>query len=106
MGLAAALEVMQYGIPAIPKRLLRLAAAKSLKCQVAVAKLDRLSRDVPCICGPMTHRVPFVVAEPRADVDPFVLQLFAALAEQERSPGDIARTGRRRRSQGGGPWES
>jgi hypothetical protein len=33
----------------------------------------------------MAHRVPFVVAELGADVDPFVLHLFAALAEKERS---------------------
>ena len=33
----------------------------------------------------MSHRVPFVVAELGADVDPFVLHLFAALAEKERS---------------------
>jgi DNA invertase Pin-like site-specific DNA recombinase len=33
----------------------------------------------------MSHRVPFVVAELGSDVDPFVLHLFAALAEKERS---------------------
>src|ERR1700681_599051 len=62
-----------------------LAAAKRLKCNVAVAKLDRLSRDVHFISGLMAHRVPFVVAELGADIDPFVLHLFAALAEKERS---------------------
>src|SRR6185295_13263553 len=62
-----------------------LAAAKKLRCSVAVAKLDRLSRDVHFISGLMAHRVPFVVAELGADVDPFVLHLFAALAEKERS---------------------
>src|ERR1019366_8485797 len=62
-----------------------LAAAKKLKCHVAVAKLDRLSRDVHFISGLMSHRVPFVVAELGADVDPFVLHLFAALAKKERS---------------------
>jgi DNA invertase Pin-like site-specific DNA recombinase len=62
-----------------------LTAAKKLKCLVAVAKLDRLSRDVHFISGLMAHRVPFVVAELGADVDPFVLHLFAALAEKERS---------------------
>ena len=62
-----------------------LAAAKKLKCNVAVAKLDRLSRDVHVISGLMSHRVPFVVAELGADVDPFILHLFAALAEKERS---------------------
>jgi DNA invertase Pin-like site-specific DNA recombinase len=62
-----------------------LAAAKKLKCPVAVAKLDRLSRDVHFISGLMAHRVAFLVAELGADVDPFVLHLFAALAEKERS---------------------
>src|ERR1700732_5228169 len=62
-----------------------LAAAKKLKCHVAVAKLDRLSRDVHFISGLMAHRVPFVVAELGPDVDPFILHLFAALAEKERA---------------------
>jgi DNA invertase Pin-like site-specific DNA recombinase len=62
-----------------------LAAARKAKCHVAVAKLDRLSRDVHFVSGLMAHRVPFVVAELGPDVDPFVLHLFAALAEKERS---------------------
>ena len=62
-----------------------LAAARRLKCQVAVAKLDRLSRDVHFISGLMAHKVPFLVAELGSDVDPFVLHLFAALAEKERA---------------------
>jgi DNA invertase Pin-like site-specific DNA recombinase len=33
----------------------------------------------------MAHKVPFVVAELGPDVDPFVLHLFAALAEKERA---------------------
>ena len=33
----------------------------------------------------MAHRVPFVVAELGADADPFILHLFAALAEKERA---------------------
>jgi DNA invertase Pin-like site-specific DNA recombinase len=33
----------------------------------------------------MSHRVPFLVAELGPDVDPFVLHLFAALAEKERA---------------------
>ena len=68
-----------------PKLKAALAAARKLKCPVAVAKLDRLSRDVHFISGLMAHRVPFVVAELGADVDPFVLHLFAALAEKERA---------------------
>ena len=33
----------------------------------------------------MAHRVPFLVAELGRDVDPFILHLFAALAEEERA---------------------
>ncbi len=32
----------------------------------------------------MTHRVPFIVAELGADADPFMIHLYAALAEKER----------------------
>jgi DNA invertase Pin-like site-specific DNA recombinase len=52
---------------------------------VVVSKLDRLSRDVAFISGLMAQRVPFVVAELGPDVDPFVLHLYAALAEKERA---------------------
>ena len=51
---------------------------------MVVAKLDRLSRDVAFIASLMSKNVPFVVAELGDDVDPFVLHLFAALAEKER----------------------
>jgi len=50
-----------------------------------VAKLDRLSRDVHFISGLMAQRVPFLVVELGSDVDPFILHLFAALAEKERA---------------------
>lgn len=50
-----------------------------------VAKLDRLSRDVAFIASLMANRVPFVVAELGADVDPFMIHVYAALAEKERS---------------------
>ena len=62
-----------------------LAEAGRKRCSVAVAKLDRLSRDVHFIRGLMAHRVPFLVAELGPDVDPFILHLFAALAEKERA---------------------
>jgi DNA invertase Pin-like site-specific DNA recombinase len=68
-----------------PRLRAALAAARKLKCHVAVAKLDRLSRDVHFISGLMAHKVPFLVAELGPDVDPFVLHLFAALAEKERA---------------------
>lgn len=62
-----------------------LASARGLKCAVVVAKLDRLSRDVAFIAGLMAQRVPFIVAELGADCDPFLLHLYAALAEKERN---------------------
>lgn len=62
-----------------------LADARRYKCPVAVAKLDRLSRDVAFVAGLMAQRVPFVVAELGPDADPFTLHLYAALAEKERA---------------------
>lgn len=59
-------------------------AARKAKVPVIVAKLDRLSRDVHFISGLMAHRTPFIVAELGADADPFMLHLYAALAEKER----------------------
>lgn len=62
-----------------------LAEARRAKGAVIVAKLDRLSRDVAFVAGLMAQRVPFIVAELGADADPFMLHLFAALAEKERA---------------------
>jgi DNA invertase Pin-like site-specific DNA recombinase len=67
-----------------PQLAAALAVARSSKCPVLVAKLDRLSRDVAFISGLMAQRVPFIVAELGADADPFMLHLYAALAEKER----------------------
>ena len=61
-----------------------LKQAKRAKASVCVARLDRLSRDVAFISGLMSQRVPFIVAALGRDVDPFVLHIYAALAEQER----------------------
>jgi DNA invertase Pin-like site-specific DNA recombinase len=36
------------------------------------------------ISGLMQHRTPFIVAELGADTDPFMLHIYAALAEKER----------------------
>jgi DNA invertase Pin-like site-specific DNA recombinase len=64
-----------------PQLAAALARARALRCPIAVSKLDRLSRDVHFISG----LIPFVVADLGPDVDPFVLHLFAALAEKERA---------------------
>jgi DNA invertase Pin-like site-specific DNA recombinase len=67
-----------------PKLAAALKAASKQDASVCVAKLDRLSRDVHFISGLMTHKVPFIVAELGAQADPFLLHIYAALAEQER----------------------
>jgi DNA invertase Pin-like site-specific DNA recombinase len=68
-----------------PQLAAALKEARRQKCAVAVAKLDRLSRDVHFISGLMAHKVPFIVAELGAGVDPFMLHIYAALAEKERA---------------------
>jgi DNA invertase Pin-like site-specific DNA recombinase len=68
-----------------PELAAALAHARKARCPVIVAKLDRLSRDVHFISGLMAHKVPFIVAELGTDADPFMLHLYAALAEKERA---------------------
>jgi len=68
-----------------PKLGAALAQARKAKAPVVVAKLCRLSRDVAFISGLMANRVPFIVAELGADADPFMLHVYAALAEKERN---------------------
>jgi DNA invertase Pin-like site-specific DNA recombinase len=91
-GLAIASEYVEVetgkGADALDRRpqlAAALAAARKAKGPVVVAKLCRLSRDVAFISGMMAHRVPFIVAELGADADPFMLHIYAALAEKERS---------------------
>jgi DNA invertase Pin-like site-specific DNA recombinase len=67
-----------------PQLAAALAAAKIARCCVLASKLDRLSRDVAFVSGLMAQRVPFIVAELGRDADPFMLHLYAALAEKER----------------------
>lgn len=67
-----------------PKLAAALKHARKAKASILVSKLDRLSRDVHFISGLMAHRVPFVVAELGLDVDPFMLHIYAAVAEKER----------------------
>jgi len=67
-----------------PQLAAALTAARRAKGPVIVAKLDRLSRDVHFISGLMAHRVEFIVTELGRQDDPFVLHLYAALAQKER----------------------
>jgi DNA invertase Pin-like site-specific DNA recombinase len=61
-----------------------LDTARLYEAPVVVAKLDRLSRDVHFISSLMSQRVPFVVAAFGRDVDPFMLHIYAAVAQKER----------------------
>lgn len=63
----------------------KLRDSREHHCPVLVAKLDRLSRDVHFISGLMKHHVRFVVTELGPEVDPFMLHIYAAVAEQERN---------------------
>jgi DNA invertase Pin-like site-specific DNA recombinase len=67
-----------------PQLAAALKAARKSKAAICVAKLDRLSRDVAFIAMLMVQKVPFVVAALGRDADPFMLHIYAALAEQER----------------------
>lgn len=67
-----------------PQLVAAIKLAKHHKAPILVAKLDRLSRDVHFISGLMIHKTPFVVVELGAGADPFLLHIYAAVAEQER----------------------
>jgi hypothetical protein len=67
-----------------------LATARAAKCWVIVSRLDRLSRDVAFVSGLLVQRVPFIVSELSREADPFMLHLYAALAE---SVGHLPVTG-------------
>jgi DNA invertase Pin-like site-specific DNA recombinase len=81
-----------------PQLAAALRRARRLRCSILVARLDRLSRDVHFISGLMSKRVPFVVAELGNDVDPFMLHIYAALAEKERAliSVKLGKTGKKR----------
>jgi DNA invertase Pin-like site-specific DNA recombinase len=68
-----------------PKLVAALAHAKKLKASVVGCKLCRLGCDVHFISGLMSNRVPFIVAELGPEVDPFMLHIYAAVAQKERS---------------------
>lgn len=68
-----------------PQLAAALAVARKLRCPIVVAKLDRLSRDVAFVSGLMAHKILFIVADLGTDADPFMLHLYAALAEKERN---------------------
>lgn len=72
-------------LEARPQLRAAMEAARGRRCRIAVSKLCRLARDVHFISGLMAHRVPFVVSELGSDVDPFMLHIYAAVAQKERA---------------------
>jgi hypothetical protein len=64
-----------------------LKLARKRKAPVIVAKLCRLGRGVHFGSGLMANRVPFIVAELGPEVDPFMLHVYAAMAQNERRTG-------------------
>ena len=62
-----------------------LKSGRENKLPILVSRLDRLSRDVHFISGLMVQRVEFIACELGRVADPFMLHLFAALAEKERA---------------------
>ncbi len=62
-----------------------LKSGRENKCPILVSRLDRLSRDVHFISGLMVQRVEFIACELGRVQEPFMLHLFAALAEKERA---------------------
>ena len=75
------------------------------RCREARSPLPRSSISSPRL---MVHRVPFIVAQLGADVDPFMIHLFAALAGKERAPDLAAHEGRAelRRGPRSEAWQS
>jgi DNA invertase Pin-like site-specific DNA recombinase len=59
-----------------------LAACKRHKATLVIAKLDRLARNVHFISGLMETRVKFVACD-MPEATPFMLHIYAAVAEQE-----------------------
>jgi DNA invertase Pin-like site-specific DNA recombinase len=55
-----------------------------LAAALKAARKLKGSRNVHFISGLMVHRVAFIVSELGADVDPFMLHIYAAVAEKER----------------------
>lgn len=68
-----------------PQLAAALNRAKQVSGPVIVSKLDRLSRDVHFVSGLMVHGIEFIACELGRQSDPFMLHLFAALAEKERA---------------------
>ncbi|MGO4173565.1 recombinase family protein [Bosea sp. TAF32] len=77
-------EIVSGAVDDRPELMQAMAEAKRRKCFLIVSKLDRLSRKVSFIANLMDGNTKFVVSELGHDVDPFLLHIYASLAEKER----------------------
>lgn len=77
-------KVMSDTLQARPELAKALERARQVGCPIMVSKLDRLSRSVSFIATLMDEKVPFIVANIGLEADPFMLHIYAALAEKER----------------------
>lgn len=59
-----------------------IALCKKLKATLVIAKLDRLARNVAFISDLMERKVPFVACD-MPNATPFMLHIYAAVAEEE-----------------------
>ena len=59
-----------------------IATCKKLKATLVIARLDRLARNVAFISGLMERKVEFVACD-MPNATPFMLHIYAAVAEQE-----------------------
>jgi DNA invertase Pin-like site-specific DNA recombinase len=67
-----------------PQLAAALHTASLFHAPIVFAKLDRLSRDVHFISSLMSKKVPFIVTALGKDIDPFMLHIYAAVAQKER----------------------
>ena len=65
-----------------PELVKALAACKRHKATLVIARLDRLARNVHFISGLMETKVKFVACD-MPEATPFMLHIYAAVAEQE-----------------------
>jgi DNA invertase Pin-like site-specific DNA recombinase len=65
-----------------PELVKALAACKRQKATLVIARLDRLARNVHFISGMMETKVKFVACD-MPEATPFMLHIYAAVAEQE-----------------------
>jgi DNA invertase Pin-like site-specific DNA recombinase len=65
-----------------PELVKALAACKRYKATLVIARLDRLARNVHFISGLMETKVKFVACD-MPEATPFMLHIYAAVAEQE-----------------------